>query len=215
MTFCTDIDLLHWEPNILKDAAFASQTLLAGTGDVAGTTFTLSSGSFTAAHVTSGLAIVLSNGIAGTFPIVSVDSATQLTLSALFDGLHPPEGAPEASPIGTFSNLSFVIRSFWAQRRVVSELLLQASGLDPTADAAETILNPGALRRACSLGTMHLIYSALAAASEHPTNLNMRTEMYERLYRRALRGTIVELDTDGDGKRDVARSFNVMMLQRV
>ena len=28
MTFCTDIDLLHWEPNILRDAAFASQTLI-------------------------------------------------------------------------------------------------------------------------------------------------------------------------------------------
>ena len=24
MTFCTDIDLLHWEPSICRDAAFAS-----------------------------------------------------------------------------------------------------------------------------------------------------------------------------------------------
>ena len=27
-TYCTDVDLIQWEPNLLKDAAFASQTLL-------------------------------------------------------------------------------------------------------------------------------------------------------------------------------------------
>ena len=44
LTFCNDIDLLHWEPNILRDAAFASQTLISGTGDLAGSTFTIPSG---------------------------------------------------------------------------------------------------------------------------------------------------------------------------
>ena len=78
MTFCNDIDLLHWEPNILRDAAFASQTLISGTGDLAGTAFSISSGSFTAAHVTGDMAIVLGGAVAGTFPIVSVDGAAQL-----------------------------------------------------------------------------------------------------------------------------------------
>ena len=36
MTFCTDTDLLPWEPNLLREASFASQTLLTGTGDLAG-----------------------------------------------------------------------------------------------------------------------------------------------------------------------------------
>jgi len=27
MTFCKDVDLLHWEPNLFRDAAFASQAL--------------------------------------------------------------------------------------------------------------------------------------------------------------------------------------------
>jgi hypothetical protein len=40
MTFATDIDLLHWEPNILKDAAAVAQTILTGTGALSGTTFT-------------------------------------------------------------------------------------------------------------------------------------------------------------------------------
>ena len=37
--FCNDIDLLHWEPNIFRDAAFASQTLMSGSGSLAGTAF--------------------------------------------------------------------------------------------------------------------------------------------------------------------------------
>src|SRR5687768_11476333 len=81
-TFCTDIDLLHWEPSILRDAAFASQTLLAGTGDLAGTMFTLDTpgASFTASHVEADHVIVLNGGTSGCYPIVSVDGATQLTI---------------------------------------------------------------------------------------------------------------------------------------
>jgi hypothetical protein len=42
-----------------------------------------------------------------------------------------------------------------------------------------------------------------------------RVEMYERLYRRALRSATVELDTDGDERADVARPLNVLRLARV
>ncbi len=214
MTFCSDIDLLHWEPNILKDAAFASQTLLSGTGDLSGMTFTLASGSLTAAHIASDQAIVLSGSLAGTFPIVSIDSATELTLSALYDGLYPTSSDPAATPVATVAGLNFVIRTFWPQRRVMSELLLQAAGVDPTDDAAQTILNPQSLKRACTLGTLHMIYSALAAAATDPAHLNTRTDMYERLYRRGLRSATVEIDSDGDGRATVARALNVLRLQR-
>ena len=215
MTFCTDIDLLHWEPNILRDATFASQTLISGTGNLAGTVFTLASGSLTTAHVTRDQVIVLTGATSGCYPIVSVDSATQLTLSTLYDGLFPTSGDPVASPAGTATGLTFVIRTFWPQRRVISELLLQAAGLDPTDDAAHTIVNPESLRRPCTLGTLHMIYSALAAAATDPKNLEVRVELYERLYRRALRSARVELDRDGDGVADTARALNVLELQRV
>src|SRR5690348_6050683 len=203
MTFCNDIDLLHWEPNILKDAAFVSQTLISGSGDLTGTVFTIGSGSFNAAHVTADGAIVLGGSILGTFPILSVDSATQLTISVLYDGLYPAAGDPTASPITTASGVDYAIRTFWPQRRVMSELLLQAAGLDPTDDAADSIINPQSLKRACTLGTLHMIYSALAAAAEDPKNLNARVSLYETLYRRALRNAKVEIDADGDGRADI------------
>src|SRR5437773_3265922 len=193
MTFCTDIDLLHWEPNICRDAAFASQTLISGTGDLAGTSFTIASGSFADAHLTADQVIVLTGDTSGSYPVVSVDSATQLTISALYDGLFPTTGGATPTPPGTASGLDFVIRTFWPQRRIISELILVAAGLDPAdAAAADKILNPSSLVRACTLGTLHLIYSALAAVADKPTDLLARAQMYEQLYRRALGAARVE-----------------------
>src|SRR5438067_1973 len=125
MTFCTDIDLLHWEPSICRDAAFASQTLIGGTGNLTGTTFAIASGSFTAAHVTADQVLVLSGALNGSYPIVSVDSATQLTISALYDGLFPGGGDPPTpTPPGAATGLAFSIRTFWPQRRIISEMIL-------------------------------------------------------------------------------------------
>ena len=216
MTFCTDIDLLHWEPNICRDAAFASQTLIGGTGDLAGTTFTIASGSFEAAHVTADEVIVLTGGTSGSYPIISVDGATQLTISALYDGLFPTSGDPMPTPPGTANGLTFAIRTFWPQRRIISEMILTAAGLDPAdAAAADKILNPSALTRACTLGTLHLIYSALAAVAEEPDNLIVRVDLYERLYRRALGAARVELDLNGDGRADTMRTLSVVEFVRV
>ena len=220
MTFCTDTDLLHWEPNLLREAAFASQTLLTGTGDLAGTTFTVDgpvgAPSLLAAHITPNQVIILTGGTSGSYPIVSVDSATQLTLSVLYDGLFPVSGAGVASPVGTADNLGFAIRTFWPQRRVVSDLLLAAAGLDPTrADVDEVVKTPQALKKPAVLGTLQMIYSALAAAAAQPEALATRADLYERLYRRALRTTVVELDLNGDGDADTVRPLNVLQLQRV
>ena len=65
--FCTDIDLLHWEPNICRDAAFASQTLMTGTADLSGTTLTISSGSFIDSHIEPDQVVVLAGSTRGKF----------------------------------------------------------------------------------------------------------------------------------------------------
>ncbi|HTL30684.1 MAG TPA: hypothetical protein VL282_15740 [Tepidisphaeraceae bacterium] len=208
--FCTDTDLLHWEPALLRTASFVSQTLLAGTGNLAGTTFTISSGSFTASHVEADQTIALDGTINGCFSIMTVDSATQLTLSVLYDQLF--DDNPEASPITSATGIAYAIRSFWAQRQIVSEMLMQAIGLEP--DESSKIANSDALRRPCVLGTIQMIYSALAAAADDPAALIVRADLYERLYRRALRNTKVELDLDGDGYADTVRALNIVELRR-
>jgi hypothetical protein len=216
MIYCTDVDLLHWEPNIFRDAAFASQLQLSGSGDLNGTTFTLDTGSLTTAHVAAHQVIVLSGVIAGSYPIVSVESATQLTLSVMYDGLFPESGPDVPSPVGTAIDLTYAIRTFWPQRKVVSDLLTRAAGIGPETDAPASaqIVNTEALRRRCVLGTLQMIYGALAAAAE-PAAFQTRADLYERLYRRALAQTRVHLDLDGDGREDATRLLSVLELKRV
>ena len=211
MTFCTDIDLLYWEPDLLKSAAFASQLLLAGTGTLSGTKFTIASGSLAESHVLAGQAIVLSGAVSGCYPLASVDSATELTLSVLYEGLDQ-----SPSPPGSAADVGLVIRTFWPQRKLVSDLLLHAAGIGPEsgAPAEAAIANPQALRRPCTLGTLQLLYSAMSAASNEPGPLAIRAELYERLYRRALSRTRVEIDYNGDGAAERVRHLALIELGR-
>jgi hypothetical protein len=212
MTFSTDIDLLHWEPNILKDAAAVAQTLLSGTGTLAGTTFTTDENLLVDANVSNEHAIVIAAPVDGTFPISAVTGADTLTLSILYDQLYPEQGSPEPWQSAAGADLTYHIRTFWPQRRIVSELLLQAAGVKP--EAVDTIMNPEMLRRPCTLGALQMIYTALAAAASEPANLLIRAELYERLYRRALRNAALDLDLDGDGVLDTRRHLGVLELHR-
>jgi hypothetical protein len=218
MLFCKDVDLLYWEPALLKDATFASQVLAAGSGDIAGNQFTATTGpSFVTQAVETGQVLVLSGTIAGCYPITQVLGATQLRVSPLYAELFPEEGSPPASLIvGTASGLTYAVRTFWAQRKLVSDLLAQAIGIFPgTAEEADvSILNPEALKTPCVLGTLQMIYSAIAAAAADPAKFDVRAELYERLYRRSLRQARVDLDTDGDGVANVRRTPGVVALTR-
>ena len=212
MTYCTDTDLLHWEPNLFNDYAIASQKLLGGTGDLAGTSFTIDSGSLNDAHVQQGQVIVLTGGTTGTYPIVSVDSDTELTISVLYDALFPLSGSPDPSPVGTAADLTFTICTFSPQAKVVSEELLRAAGL--AAADADQILNPTDLRRACAAGALAMIFRALAVGEDR-IELTDKAGQYERLYQRASRSIVLELDFDEDGEIDERRALYVVELQRL
>jgi hypothetical protein len=123
----------------------------------------------------------------------------------MYDGLYPESGPNVAGPVGTAIDLTFAIRTFWPQRQVVSDLLTCAAGIGPETGAPNSaqIINTEALRRPCVLGTLQMIYGALAAAAAEPAKFSARADLYERLYRRALAQTRVNLDLDGDGREDV------------
>ncbi len=214
MIYCNDIDLLHWEPNLFRDAAFASQLLMAGTGNLAGTAFTISTGSLADNHVSANDVIVLTGAVSGSYPIVSIDSPTGLTLSVLYDALFQAGQSPQPSPVGTASSLAFAVRTFGPQRKVVSDLISRTGGIEPDNAGAGAILNPSLLRRPCVLGTLQMIYNALAAASTKPADLTARADLYERLYRRALHQCRIDIDLDGDGKADTSRHLGVLAVAR-
>lgn len=202
--FCSDLDLLHWEPQLFKDAAFVSQTLLSAVGDVDGTTVTLADGLIAAAELAGGEVACVGGAIDGCFPVASIDSATQLTVSVLYDKLFDDPAEP-ARAGASAAGVLVVIRTFWAQRKVVSDLLLNL--LDVPADRPEAVLNPESLRRACTLGALQMVCSAMAAVSESAAAHAVRADLYERLYRRALRAARVELDLNGDGQADCRRTL--------
>jgi hypothetical protein len=219
MLFCNDADLLYWEPEVLREAAIASQTLDAGTGTLSGTQFSVVTGTiFTTRGVEPGQVIVLSGAVAGCFTIAAVTDPFNLLLGVLNDEFFPdlPATPPALISPGNASGLDFVIRTFWAQRRVVSDLLSQAVGIIPGTAQAQVarILNPQALRRAATLGTLQMIYNAMAAAASEPAPFSVRADLYERLFRRAMRQAQVDIDLNGDGRPDARRSPGLVRMVR-
>lgn len=216
--FCTDLDLLHWEPNVLRDAAFASQTLISGTGDLSGTDFSIAAGSFVTAKVARDQVIAIGAPINGCFPITEVKTATSLSVSILYDELiNEEEDTRTFAGAASATGVTYAVRTFWPQRVIVSEMLAQAAGVGQSRDgeAPASILDPTSLRRACALGTLQMIYSALAAAAdEDEPHYAIRAELYERLFRRAMRSARVAIDLDADGQADVIRALNVLDLRR-
>ncbi len=208
--YATDTDLLHWEPSLFKDATIPSQTLLAGTGDLSGTSFTISAGSFATAGIAAGHVITLGGSINGSFPIVSVDSATAVTLSVLYDRLTPDESTVPARPIGTATGVAYSIKTCRPQIGLISELLRQAIGVTD----ATAIINPHDFRRPAALGTLQMLFSATAAITLDESALNTRAAMYERLYQRSLRACKIEIDLNGDGRTDLIRCPGLPRLHR-
>lgn len=209
---CTDIDLLRWEPHLAAEASFSTQTLLSTTGSVSGTTLTISTGSLGAAHVRAGFIACVSGAISGCFPILSIDSETTCTLSVIYDGLDETPALP-VSP-GAGADLTVAIRSFYPQRRIVSDLLMRMAGVEP--GGSRSIVNVEAFRKPCALGTLHMIYNAMSTASfDNRADLLIRAELYERLYRKSLRAVVAEIDTDGDGIANCRRHLRVVHFARI
>ena len=209
--YCTDTDLLRWEPMIAAEAAFASQTLLTSSAALAGTAVTISVGSLTDSRVRAGHVAVLTDAVSGCFPILSVNSSTTLTISVLHEGL--PD---ELAPVGTAgSGLNIAVRTFGPQRQIVSEVLTWMAGIEPGSTA--TITNPDVLRKPAVLGTLQMIYNGMAAAAskDDSADLIVRAELYERLYRKSLRGVTVEVDTNGDGVADARRPLRMVQFARI
>jgi hypothetical protein len=193
MNYATDTDLLHWEPALFKDAALPSQKLLAGSGDLAGTTFTIASGSFTDAGVAVGHVLFLGGTINGCFAITAINSATSIEISVLYDLL-----LADGVPVATATGVAFKIQTAAPQLAMVSQMIRDVLGVpDP-----DQILNPEVLRRTTALGTLQMLYNATAAISIDGVDLSRKAAVYQSLYQRSLRAVQVEIDRNGDGEPD-------------
>lgn len=193
MLYATDTDLLHHEPNLFKDTALVSQTLIAGNGELTGTTFTIGSGSLITAGVSAGHVLYLGGSINGCFPIVDITGETTLQLTVLYDLM-----LANLVPIAAATEAPFKVTTAAPQIGLVSEMIRRILGVDGPAE----ILNPAVLRRATCMGALHLLYTATAAVALDDSILTAKSAVYRRLFQQSLRTVNVELDRDGDGVAD-------------
>lgn len=197
--YCTDTDLLRWEPELFTEAEFASQTLLVANGALAGPLLRLDGDAwFDVANVRAGhIALVEADGVTRALPLLSIDSPRIATIS-------PRVRRP------TEQRVHVTVRTFAAQRRIAGEILTRMAGVD--AQGGRRVIDRDLLRRPCVLATLHLIYSALStSAVPDDVDLVIRMQLYARLYRQSLDGLIVEI---GSGERSEASARRPLRLVR-
>jgi len=214
--YCQDRDLLSIEPIVFIGGGFPSQGLLAGAnGQISGTTFTASGVDFSAAGV--GAAMVLctysdTTAEGSAYEIVSVDSATTLTVSVLRPDATADPVAPPAQ-----SGVSFYIRTYAAQIRSVSAALgeklrqiKEVAGL-PSAEFADS----AQLRLTAAYGTIADVFVARAENAE-PNDANwVKAQHYRRLLRSLQLQLRLAVDADGDGIAERTRTLGNVALKRI
>lgn len=163
---CADIDILKLEPALFAGTSFPfpSQSLCRGVnGVLAGTAFSASGENFSSRGVGAGHVIYMSDGIGnidGVYEIISVVSATQLTLSIV----RSDESVSPIS-IGVGSNLYYRISTFGPQIAQSEYELSQRLRLKPGfSDSAYDLTNMADqknLRAACVFWSLARIFGSL------------------------------------------------------
>ncbi len=206
--FADDRDLLVLEPGLFRDVAWAGQRMLYVTAAVAGTSVTLSSGSFFDAGVEAGHVVVF-GGTA--HEVVSVESATSATISLMRGSLS------SAAVAGVQGGGVVEVWSFVPQIGLVHRQVLAMLGIDPDGGgelSEDSVTNPGALARLEALGALHLIYAAAGAPGRGGAKFEQRAEMYKQRFSSERERVVAMIDLDGDGIADTARRANVFVLSR-
>lgn len=214
-SFCDDRNLLGIEPIIFLGGGIPAQKPASGSdGAISGTTFTSITSDFAAAGVSGGMVLCVyasapSEGSA--YEIVSVDSATTLTVSHLRadtddDPIPPPQG----------TGLSFYVCTFGPQIRGVSDTLAEklrqmaeVAGIDKAdfADSAQ-------LRLSTAYGALAAIFVARA---ENPGGADanwIKSEHYRREFRKLQLQLRLVTDADGDGSAERTRTLGNIALRR-
>lgn len=212
---CKDRDLLALEPAIFTGGVFDSQNLASGQdGATSGTTFSSEDADFAAAGVEAGMVLgVYSSSPAEPlcYEVVSVDSATALTVSVLradeaADAIAPPAG----------SDQKFLVRTFAPQIANVRASLLERLRETGQAQAVSggDFVESNQLRQAIALGTLAVVFTARASNSADKDANWAKAEFYRNRYAEAVSALRLASDTNGDGYAERTRSLGNINLRR-
>ena len=209
-SFSNDVDILRYEPGLFGDLHFAGQVLINGTGGtIEDTIFTVPDADFNVAKITAGMVIYLqsTDGIVdGAYEIVSMDSATQLTISVL-----RADGQGEAIALQDADDVIYRICTYQPQGSEVFLQLTQHFGLKPgVADgdySADDVLDVSVLRQVSVYGVLSIIFATLwGRAKDSEENFHQKSKYYRQLFEKALQRCRISIDAGDDGVADSVRS---------
>jgi hypothetical protein len=206
--FSNDADILKYEPMLFGELHLPWQVLAAGTdGTLNGTTFSAAGADFASAQVLAGGVVYMRSGdgsLDGVYEIVSVDSATELTVSVI---RPDSDDDPIAPPAG--DDISYRISTFGPQASEAAFQLTEYFGIRPGNPASdidvEDVLDTQALRRASVFAVISSIYAMLAGKSKDE-NFWEKSLHYQRLFERARERCRFSVDAGSDGLADVTKS---------
>ena len=205
--FSDDVDILKYEPVLFGELHLPWQVLVAGTGGtLSGTSFTASGADFVSAEVLAGGVVYMQSGdspLDGAYEIVTVDSATQLTVSVV---RSDPQDSAVAPPAAT--GISYRVSTFGPQASEAGFRLTEYFGIRPGNPASdidvEDILDKDVLRRASVFAVISSVYAMLASRAKDE-NFWTKSLHYQKLFEKARERCRLGIDLGSDGVVDVTR----------
>ena len=216
VTFSNDVDILRCEPVLFGELHLPSQTLMSGTGGaLSGTTLTATGADFVATGVKAGGGSYLRSAdgsLDGAYEIVSVDSATELTVSVVrADGADPAIAPPAGRDI------LYRVTTYELQARDAAFQLTEYFGLrpgNPTSEiGVEDLLDTESLRKASVLAVISRVYATWSSQPDRECFWN-KSLFYQQLFEKARQRCHVTVDLGTDGVADVARVGGAIRLVR-
>ncbi|MHC5059711.1 MAG: hypothetical protein ACYTFK_01310 [Planctomycetota bacterium] len=204
LAFSNDADIIRYEAVLFSDLYFGWQVLCESDGGVlSGTTFSKTGEDFISAGVNAGGVIYLKSAdgtLDGVYEIVSVDSATQLTVSVL-------RADQEGSAVGPgdASDVAYRVSTFGPQANEVLFELTQYFGIQPGDPDSEygtdDIVDTSVLRQVSVYGVLAKIYATLGDGSDE-NGYVQKSLHYQKLFEKARQRCRVGIDISGDGVSD-------------
>jgi len=204
LVFSNDVDILRYEAVLFSDLHFGWQVLCEGTGgEVSSTTFSKTGEDFVSLGVNAGGVIYLRSEdgtLDGAYEIVSVDSATELTVSVL----RADEEDSVVGP-GDASDVSYRVSTFAPQANEVAFELTQYFGLQPGNPDSEyevdNILDTSVLRQVSVYGVLANVYVTIGNGGDED-GFGEKSLHYQKLFEKARERCRVSIDISGDGVGD-------------